>query len=339
MTSCARGCAPSRHARQAGPPRHSPKARGGSAIFRRLGRRAHCRRGRRFAAHTPKASPCRGRSLQDWCPGAPPGSVSALPRAGTPGAPRPQPPALCSRGGPATTPPSLGTAGRPGPGRRGRGARLAVGADRRRGRERERALQDVLERRVALRAPEGREAVQQLVHQDPKAPPAAASTRRCLSWSRCLGMPLHPGVPAEACLGRSKVFSGRTCTWQQRPARLTEQLLCTSTRPSMHAACMLADRKPAVHEATPAHGPPTPLMPSGTSTRTAVHACWLTAGPLRAGRHQSTAAVWPTPLMTSGARYSSVPTNELARPSGTATSVTSSAASSCGRGRVWLGLG
>ena len=257
MTSCARGCAPSRHARQAGPPRHSPKARGGSAIFRRLGRRAHCRRGRRFAAHTPKASPCRGRSLQDWCLGAPPGSVSALPRAGTPGAPRPQPPALCSRGGPATTPPSLGTAGRPGPGRRGRGARLAVGADRRRGRERERALQDVLERRVALRAPEGREAVQQLVHQDPKAPPAAASTRRCLSWSRCLGMPLHPGVPAEACLGRSKVFSGRTCTWQQRPARLTEQLLCTSTRPSMHAACMLADRKPAVHEATPAHGPPT----------------------------------------------------------------------------------
>lgn len=36
---------------------------------------------------------------------------------------------------------------------------------------------------------------------------------------------------------------------------------------------------------------------------------------------QSTAGPWPVPLMISGARYSSVPTKELARPSGSAISV------------------
>ena len=36
--------------------------------------------------------------------------------------------------------------------------------------------------------------------------------------------------------------------------------------------------------------------------------------------HQSTALLCPSPLMTSGARYSSVPTKELARASGSATS-------------------
>ena len=40
-------------------------------------------------------------------------------------------------------------------------------------------------------------------------------------------------------------------------------------------------------------------------------------------------APWPTPLMTSGARYSSVPTKELARASGTAIIMISSAGLTC----------
>ena len=36
--------------------------------------------------------------------------------------------------------------------------------------------------------------------------------------------------------------------------------------------------------------------------------------------HQSTALLCPSPLMISGAKYSSVPTKELARASGSATS-------------------
>lgn len=43
------------------------------------------------------------------------------------------------------------------------------------------------------------------------------------------------------------------------------------------------------------------------------------------GAHQSTEGPWPVPLMISGARYSSVPTKELARPSGSAISVSCSA--------------
>ncbi len=122
------------------------------------------------------------------------------------GAPLPPLPALYSRNKPGDTPtPSLDTTGRTGRQRR-RGARLAVSADRRRGRERERALQDVLKRRVALRAPEGREAVQQLVHQDAKAPPAAARARHRSRWSRRLGRPLHSGVPAGARVRRSQAL-------------------------------------------------------------------------------------------------------------------------------------
>ncbi len=45
--------------------------------------------------------------------------------------------------------------------------------------EGQRPLQDVLEGLVALLPPEGREAVQQLVDQDPEAPPVHAAARAC----------------------------------------------------------------------------------------------------------------------------------------------------------------
>jgi hypothetical protein len=47
--------------------------------------------------------------------------------------------------------------------------------------------------------------------------------------------------------------------------------------------------------------------------------------PPRLRAHQSTEGPWPVPLMISGARYSSVPTKELARPSGSAISTSCSA--------------
>lgn len=53
---------------------------------------------------------------------------------------------------------------------------LAGLADLGLGREDQRPLQDVLEGLVALGAPEGREAVHQLVHQDAEGPPAAPAT-------------------------------------------------------------------------------------------------------------------------------------------------------------------
>ena len=297
MTSCARGRMPSRHARQARPPRPSPGAREGSCNFTAT-RRAHCRLVRCFAAHSlMRASPCRGESLQNWCPGAPPVSVSVLPRAGTPAR-------RCRRSQRCTAEVSPTTPPRP--------------------------------------------------HETPQAGPAggAAAAR---AWQSAL---IAGEVGNES--GRFRMFSNVASRFAPRKGvkpysssyiRMPKLHLPPRARAVAHAgrvasagrsiqACQLG---PASAEARRCHGESErgvsrlPGRWRGCSAqaperRCMLHACWLRASPLRAGRHQSTAAVWPTPLMISGARYSSVPTNELARPSGTATSVTSSAASSCGPG-------